>query len=80
MILGPVTNTAFLERVLGHPSFASGDTHTGFLEVHREALKPAPPTIEQERLLVAAATLCATDFDRRYQPPFPLTEMGPWRP
>jgi propionyl-CoA carboxylase alpha chain len=80
VILGPVTNTAFLERVLGHPAFASGDTHTGFLEIHREALKSAPPTIEQERLLVAAATLCATDFDRRYQPPFPLTEMGPWRP
>ena len=32
--LGTVTNAAYLERVLAHPQFASGDTHTGFLAEH----------------------------------------------
>ena len=38
VLLGAMTNTAFLERVLGHPAFAAGDTHTGFLDEHAEAL------------------------------------------
>ena len=45
MLLGTVTNTAFLERVLAHPAFAAGDTHTGFLDEHADALaRAAAPT------------------------------------
>src|SRR3954453_13889151 len=30
VLLGTVTNTAYLERVLAHPDFAAGETHTNF--------------------------------------------------
>ena len=43
VLLGTVTNTAFLERVLAHPEFAPGKTHTGFLEEHADALAVPPP-------------------------------------
>jgi 3-methylcrotonyl-CoA carboxylase alpha subunit len=35
---GVATNAAFLSRVLGHPAFLAGDTHTGFLAEHGDAL------------------------------------------
>ena len=38
MLLGTTTNTAFLERVLADPDFASGATHTGFLDEHLSAV------------------------------------------
>ena len=34
VLLGTVTNTAFLERVLAHPEFGEGAIHTGFLDAH----------------------------------------------
>jgi propionyl-CoA carboxylase alpha chain len=65
-IQGPVTNRAFLARVLRHPAFLAGETDTGFLERHREV---AVPEVEEgvERLHAAAAALAAA-ADRRGQP------------
>jgi acetyl/propionyl-CoA carboxylase alpha subunit len=31
---GVTTNAAFLRRVIDHPSFRAGDTHTGFVTQH----------------------------------------------
>ena len=79
VILGPVTNTDFLRRVVDHPEFRAGRTHTGFLDVHRDSLKAPPATPEQERLLLAAAALAHPDFDSRYCAPEPHGAMGDWR-
>jgi 3-methylcrotonyl-CoA carboxylase alpha subunit len=35
---GVATNTGFLARVLDHPAFRAGDTHTGFVTEHGDAL------------------------------------------
>jgi propionyl-CoA carboxylase alpha chain len=79
VLLGTVTNTAFLERVLAHPDFAAGATHTRFLEEHAAALAAPAPDPAQERCLVAAAALASPRFDTRLGAPEPLASMGPWR-
>ena len=80
VLLGVVTNTAFLERVLAHPAFRAGDTHTGFLADHEAELTPVPPGADIERCLVAAAALASPRFDPRLAAPEPLAGMGEWRP
>ncbi len=80
ILLGTTTNTAFLERVLAHESFGAGDTHTGFLEEHRDDLKAAAPSEEQLRLLLATAALASPRFDPRFELPEPVGSMGEWRP
>lgn len=37
-IEGIVTNIAFLKRVMAHPAFQDGRTHTGFVDEHKAAL------------------------------------------
>jgi 3-methylcrotonyl-CoA carboxylase alpha subunit len=37
-IEGIVTNMPFLKRVLGHPAFSNGNTHTGFVEQYKDDL------------------------------------------
>ncbi len=80
VLLGVITNTAFLERVLAHPAFRSGATHTGFLSDHEAELAPVPPDADVERCLVAAAALASPRFDPRMAAPEPLAGMGEWRP
>ncbi len=80
VVLGTITNTAFLERVLAHPEFVSGATHTGFIAEHEKTLKAAPPDIEQEGLLVAAAALASPRHESRATVQEPLASMGQWRP
>ncbi|MCW2985366.1 MAG: pccA [Conexibacter sp.] len=80
VLLGTTTNTAYLERVLAHPRFAAGDTHTGFLAEHAVALSDPGPTPAQARLLMAAAALSTPNFDTRHDLPEPLAAMGEWRP
>jgi propionyl-CoA carboxylase alpha chain len=77
--LGTVTNAAYLERVLAHPQFASGDTHTGFLGEHAEALRATPPDSEQLAVLLGAAAMTHRQFDARFSAPEPLGAMGEWR-
>ena len=50
VVLGVGTNTAFLRRLLTHPSVLAGDLDTGFIERHLEAL-----TTEQVPLAALAA-------------------------
>ncbi|HEY4277933.1 MAG TPA: biotin carboxylase N-terminal domain-containing protein [Conexibacter sp.] len=78
VLLGTTTNTAFLERVLAHPAFAAGETHTGFLADHAEDLLAPAADADRERCLVAAAALASPRFDARLSVPEPLASMGPW--
>ena len=56
-VLGIATNIPFLIRVLEHPSFRSGEIHTGFLD--REGAMLADPTDEPIPPFVAAAMMAA---------------------
>jgi len=80
VLLGTTTNIAFLERVLGHPDFEAGATHTAFLDEHADVLRSTPPGEEQQRLLLAAAALASARYDRRATLLEPLASMGAWRP
>jgi propionyl-CoA carboxylase alpha chain len=80
MTLGVTTNAAYLERVLAHPNFIGGDTHTGFLAEHAATLAPPPPTPEQLSVLIAAALLTnRTVVDPRYAAPAVHAAIGDWR-
>jgi acetyl-CoA carboxylase biotin carboxylase subunit len=79
VILGTTTNTAFLERVIAHPDFALGRTHTGFLDEHAGALERQDATAEEAQLLLAVAALASPRFERRHALPAPFGAMGPWR-
>jgi acetyl-CoA carboxylase biotin carboxylase subunit len=80
VLLGTVTNTAFLERVLAHPEFSEGLIHTAFLAEHPELLGAPSLSEEQSRLLIAAAALASPRYDRRHALPEPLASLGAWRP
>jgi acetyl/propionyl-CoA carboxylase alpha subunit len=80
VLLGTTTNTAFLERVLAHPEFASGATHTTFLDEHAEELVGVPLGEEEQRLLLAAAAIASPRYDRRATLLEPLASIGGWRP
>jgi propionyl-CoA carboxylase alpha chain len=79
VLLGTTTNTAFLGRVLAHPAFGAGDTHTGFLDQHADTLRQVPAIHAEEQCLLVAATLASPRFDRRLDLPEPLASMGSWR-
>ncbi|HXD05734.1 MAG TPA: biotin carboxylase N-terminal domain-containing protein [Burkholderiaceae bacterium] len=79
VLLGTVTNADFLARVLAHPAFAAGDTHTGFIGEHRAALAAAAPHEEQALALLAAAALAQRHVDPRFACPEPLAAIGEWR-
>ena len=78
VLLGTITNTAYLERVLAQPAFAAGDTHTGFLDEHASALAAPPLGDDVERCLIAGAALASPRFDARLAAPEPLATMGAW--
>jgi len=80
VLLGTTTNTAFLERVLAHPDFLAGATHTAFLDEHADVLNTAPPDEEEQRLLLAAAALASPRYERRATMLEPLASIGFWRP
>ncbi|MAU52905.1 MAG: biotin carboxylase, partial [Roseovarius sp.] len=55
VILGVTTNTGYLDAILAHPDFASGEVSTGFLAEQAEAL--TAPGEDVSDLLMAAAAL-----------------------
>ncbi len=75
IVLGVVTNRHHLRRVLGHPDFASGALHTGFLDAHAEALcAPEPPLGE------ALAAAVAHRWRIAHRPDRPMPGIVPnWR-
>ena len=77
-MLGVTINNDFLARVLQHPAFAQGETDTGFLERHRDALAPAALTDGERHALLAVAASAAPDRAARTVPE-PYASMGAWR-
>jgi acetyl-CoA carboxylase biotin carboxylase subunit len=74
-VQGVTTNQAFLGRVLAHPEFGRGRTHTHFLQEHlAEPLAPAPPELEQSAAI--AATLAAHEARRATRALLPALEPG----
>jgi 3-methylcrotonyl-CoA carboxylase alpha subunit len=53
-IVGVATNVAFLQRVVAHQAFASGNVDTGLIARHQAALFAAPAAASAEALLAAA--------------------------
>jgi acetyl/propionyl-CoA carboxylase alpha subunit len=74
-ILGPSTNLAFLQDVLAHPAFATGATHTGFIEEHFPAWRPSESVIEAAAV---AAALAAGLRVRAAGAPAPSARPSPW--
>jgi 3-methylcrotonyl-CoA carboxylase alpha subunit len=77
-ILGVRTNLAFLERLVAHPAYRSGDTDTGFIETHRGDLLPPQGEVPLEALVAAAAKV---HLDERAASPghSPWDHAGGWR-
>jgi 3-methylcrotonyl-CoA carboxylase alpha subunit len=74
-VLGIITNIPFLIRVLEHPSFCSGEMHTGFLDHEGAALsepvaEPTPPFV--------TAALSAADVSRGPGSGATKVDWDPW--
>jgi acetyl-CoA carboxylase biotin carboxylase subunit len=57
------TNLAFHRQVMRHPAFLAGDYDTGFIERHKAALAPPPPSPEAVEQAAIAAALHASRAD-----------------
>jgi len=84
VVLGPVTNLAFLGDVLAHPAFVDGATHTGFLPEHLPRWTPAGGDAAVAAIAAAlalarggAATAAADGGPAA--PPTPWESLGAWR-
>ena len=64
-IVGVATNVAFLQRVVAHEAFASGDVDTGLIARHHDALFPAAAPVAGDALLAAALGRGAARSSRR---------------
>ncbi|NDP43365.1 MAG: acetyl-CoA carboxylase biotin carboxylase subunit, partial [Aromatoleum sp.] len=53
-IVGVATNVAFLQRVVAHHAFASGDVDTGLIARHHDALFPPRTAVARDIVLAAA--------------------------
>jgi propionyl-CoA carboxylase alpha chain/3-methylcrotonyl-CoA carboxylase alpha subunit/acetyl-CoA/propionyl-CoA carboxylase biotin carboxyl carrier protein len=54
VILGVTTNTGYLDAILAHPDFASGDVSTGFLAEQADALTAPGENVDDLLMAVAA--------------------------
>jgi acetyl/propionyl-CoA carboxylase alpha subunit len=79
-LLGVKTNIDYLARVLGHPAFAAGGLHTGFVAQHKAALAAGEPDDATRDKVLIAAALGLRDFrDLALGVPEPHASIGPWR-
>jgi acetyl-CoA carboxylase biotin carboxylase subunit len=79
VILGVVTNLARLAAIVGHPAFAAGELHTGFVEEHLgELTQPAAPPPLALAALALALRGPRSPRGRR-KAPDPWGSLGPWR-
>lgn len=80
VILGCTTNTAFIERVLGHTDFQTGRVDTGFIPDHAVDLMTPPLEQAHREAILAVAALTNRDFMERIASiPEPYASMGAWR-
>src|SRR5262249_6923325 len=59
-IVGVATNVAFLQRVVAHEAFASGNVDTGLIARNHAALFPLPAPLPDDMLLAAALSEMVT--------------------
>ena len=78
VILGVTTNTGYLDEILAHPDFASGDVSTGFLAEQSETLT-APGEDVSDLLMAAAALSDERLVSDVMQIPEMHRKMGEWR-
>jgi len=79
-ILGLTNNADYLARVIAHPAFVAGLTHTGFIHVHAGDLTPPQLSEQQRHLLIAAVALGSRDInDPEFIVKEPYASMGMWR-
>ncbi len=78
-LLGCVTNTAFLRRLLNHQAFIDGQVHTGFLDAHPEiAAQPELDPATLHKLLAAAALVTRPMRDVADLVPDMHAAIGAW--
>ena len=78
-LLGVTTNTAYLDRVLGHPQFAAGDYSTAFLDEQAEVLSGKDEVLSLDLLMTAAALSDRQLVDAAASVPAIYAAMGGWR-
>lgn len=76
-VMGIQTNLAYLERIVGHPSFIDGSVHTGFLEEHAEVMASDRFTAEPEVIAISAMALFLSDQKGSQYDPWQATDG--WR-
>ena len=80
VLLGCKTNIGFLARLLGHPAFAAGEIHTGFLDAHPEvAAEPIVEPATLHKLLAVAALTSRPLRDAADAVPALHAAIGAWR-
>ncbi len=80
VILGVTTNRDFLLRLLKHPSFANGDTHTSFIDEHADSLQQPSLTEEERLILLGITALMSRDInDKSTETRQPHMAIGNWR-
>ncbi|MEO8103206.1 MAG: acetyl/propionyl/methylcrotonyl-CoA carboxylase subunit alpha [Betaproteobacteria bacterium] len=75
-VLGVRTNLEFLEQLVRHPAFLAGDTDTGFIARHRDALLSVPPL---DNLTLAAACARLLDDEATQISNDPWSQNSGWR-
>jgi 3-methylcrotonyl-CoA carboxylase alpha subunit len=73
---GVITNREFLQRVLLHPEFAAGNTHTHFIQDHLPANAEDPAIELRVQRAAIAALLAAREGRRREKRVLPGLEPG----
>ena len=79
VILGVTTNLGYLDAILAHPKFQSGDVSTGFLADEAEALKQDPDAGDMDILMAATALSDARLVRTVENVPEIYRMMGGWR-
>jgi acetyl-CoA/propionyl-CoA carboxylase biotin carboxyl carrier protein len=80
VLLGCRSNLDFLRRLNGHPAFAAGQIHTGFLDAHPEVAVEPPPAPGTLLRLLAAGALASRPLREAADAVPPMhAAMGAWR-
>lgn len=80
ILLGIPSNLDYLQRILQHPAFQSGEIHTHFLDEMADDLASTPlPQELLEQLLAIASTIAPASSTVCPTPPEPYAQMGNWR-
>jgi acetyl/propionyl-CoA carboxylase alpha subunit len=80
LVMGVTTNADFLKRILKHPAFVAGKTHTGFIPEHSESLAAPELNDDQLQVLLTAAALSNRAFnDPELSAPELHANIGNWR-